>query len=149
MEATAVEIGLSLSEYYNLTPRRFFNIRDRYIDREIRHARQANVISVLFANANRDQEAKPEPFKLDDFAPALRNEVAESGPQAAPFDGPEFLRPCAECGTPKWKGHLPGCQTGQRQFQGLLDKTTRATERMHQQAADAGKPILVPRRGTS
>jgi hypothetical protein len=146
MEAAAVEIGLSLTEFYALTPHRFFNLYDRFVDREIRHARQANILSVLYANSHRDQQARSTPFTLDDFAPALRgSEVARNGPKPKPFDGPAFLRPCDECGTPKWQGHLADCQTGQRQFQGMLDKTTRAVERMHEQAAEAGKGHLVPR----
>lgn len=36
MEAAAVEVGLSLAEYYSLTPRRFQSVFDRYVQTEIR-----------------------------------------------------------------------------------------------------------------
>lgn len=145
MEAAAVEIGLSLAEFYGLTPSRFFNLYDRYVDREIRHARQFNVLTTLYANAHRDEAKRPQEFIIDDFAPALRSQVAESGPRPAPFEGPAFLRPCDECGTPKWQGHLPGCKAGQRQFQGALDKAVHASEKIHEQIAEHGKGHLVAR----
>lgn len=146
MEATAVEVGLTLGEYYSLTPIRFFNIRDRVRDKEIREARRIGQIPQLLANVYFRGDEHPDPFMLDEFAPRLRSQVAESGPRPVPFEGPEFLRPCAECRTPKWQGHLPGCKAGQRQFQTLLDKTARATERLHEEVANAGKAFLVPRR---
>lgn len=143
MEAAAVEIGLSLAEFYDLTPSRFLNLFDRYLDREVRHARQASIMSVLYANAHRDEETRPDPFTIEDFAPALRNHVNQR--PTKPFDGPAFLRPCDECGTPKWQGHLPHCQAGQRQFQGTLDKVTRATERAREKAETFGKGFLAKR----
>lgn len=145
MEAAAVEIGLSLAEFYGLTPSRFFNLYDRYLDREIRHARQIGQVTQAIGNSFLRGEEHPQAYTLEECAPALRSPAAKSGPRPAPFEGPAFLRPCDECGTPKWQGHLPNCKAGQRQFQGALNKAVHASEKIHEQIAEHGKGHLVAR----
>ena len=73
MEAAAVEVGLSLDEYYSLTPRRWQLIFERYVDREIRHERSIGMLAMLYANAHRDYEKHPKAYRIEDFAPALRD----------------------------------------------------------------------------
>lgn len=143
MEAAAVvDIGLTRSEFWELTPRRFQALLDRFADREIRHARQQQILTAIFANVYRDTTERSEPFTVDDFAPKL----AGSGPARPVFDGPAFLRPCNECGVPKWQGHLPYCKTGAKHFAAVLGTVTAATERVHELAESAGKPYLEPKK---
>lgn len=139
MEAAGVvDLGLSRAEFWELTPRRFGAMMDRFIDREIRHERRTGMLAALYANAHRDEKERPDPFAIEDFAPALRN----GEPPEPKFDGPAFLKPCAECGVPKWQGHHPDCATGQRYFTRSLAKVTRATEDAYEVVKRSGKPYL-------
>jgi hypothetical protein len=145
MEAAGVvDLGLSSAEFWELTPRRFGTMMDRFFDREIRHERQTGLLAALYANAHRDEEKRSEPFTIEDFAPALRNDAAKSAEPA--FDGPAFLKPCAECGTPKWRGHLIWCKTGERQFARVLGKAQSKATEAQEKAAQVGKAFLEPRK---
>ena len=142
MEAAGVvDIGLSRAEFWELTPRQFQGFFDRYQDREVRHERRTGLLAALYANAHRDTDERPEPFTVDDFAPALRGATVTKQAEP-PFEGPAFLRPCAECGTPKWRGHLIGCKTGERQFSRALGKANRITEEAQERTESFGKPFL-------
>ena len=138
MEAAAVvELGLRPADFWDLTQRQFQAMLDRHVDREIRHERSFHTLTALFANANFKLD---EPATVDSFAPPLRG-----APHEPPFDGPAFLKPCRECKVPRWQGHLPDCQTGQRQFQATLGKVRRATERAQEMAAAHGRGFLEPK----
>lgn len=69
MEAAAVvDIGLSRSEFWALTPRQFWNLFDRHTSNEIRHSRDFHQLTALFARANLKRDR---PFTVDDFAPPM------------------------------------------------------------------------------
>lgn len=141
MEAAGVvDLGLSRGEFWELTLRQFGAMMDRFVDREIRHERRTGMLAALYANAHRDEKARSEPFTVEDFAPALRGTRTE--PAEPPFDGPAFLKPCPECLTPKWRGHLIGCKTGERQFSRGLAQATQMAEKAQELAARTGKPFL-------
>jgi hypothetical protein len=140
MEAEAVvDIGLSLSEFWQLTPRQFQTMRIRYTDREIRHERRTGLLAALYANAHRDPD-KRGLFTVEDFAPALRQSAAE--PAEPAFDGPPFLKPCPECGIPKWQGHMEWCKTGQKHFGRALNRAKASVQEGKKLTERQGKPIL-------
>jgi hypothetical protein len=63
-----VDIGLSRAEFWCLTPRQFWNLYDRYVAREIRHAREGAQLTALYAEMHRDKDKRKQPFTIDDFA---------------------------------------------------------------------------------
>jgi len=145
MEAEAVvDIGLSRAEFWELTPRQFQTFRDRYADREIQHERRTGLLAALYANAHRDQGTRSEPFTVEDFAPAIRGTRAQ--PVEPPYEGPAILKPCPECGVPKWRGHLPDCKTGARQFSRAVGKARHMSEKAQEKIANFGKPIVEHKR---
>jgi hypothetical protein len=141
MEAAAVvDIGLTRAEFWELTPRRFQAMLDRFMSREIHRDRQQQILTTIFANVYRDPKERAAPYTIDDFAPAM------PGTDAKPkFDGPPFLRPCDECGVPKWQGHSPYCETGRKHFEGILAAVSESTQNVHTLVDSVGKVYLEPK----
>jgi hypothetical protein len=145
MEAEAVvDIGLSRSEFWEMTPRQFQAMRNRYTDREIRHERRTGLLAALYANAHRDPDKRAEPFTIEDFAPALRKSASE--PAEPAFEGPAFLKPCPECGIAKWQGHMEWCKTGQKHFGQALDRAKASVQQGKELTERQGKPIVERRK---
>jgi hypothetical protein len=93
MEAAAVgEVGLTLSEFYSLTFRRWQLIWERYCDREVRHERSANQLTTVYANVHRDKDKRPKPFTIEDFAPALRGAKPSQERAQSPLDQMSALK---------------------------------------------------------
>jgi hypothetical protein len=77
MEANALgEVGLSRAEFWELTPRQWAAIWERYCDKEIRHERRFGMLAMLKANLDSDRRKHPQPYSIEDFAPALRGAKA-------------------------------------------------------------------------
>jgi Protein of unknown function (DUF4035) len=64
-----VDLGLTSEQYWNLTPREFGHLRERWQARETREDRRTALIACLIANANRDPQRRSFPFEIDDFMP--------------------------------------------------------------------------------
>ena len=109
-----VDLGLTPDVYWSLTLRELRAMLDRYLAREERQDRRFAMLAALYANAHRDEQKKSDPFTIEDFTPATNRKPA------AMVQGSSPVAPCPECGVPRWQGHLPYCEFGQRHFQRLI-----------------------------
>lgn len=69
LAAAVVDIGISVQEFWELTPREFDMLFDRCLDVEERMNRRFGQLCAVVANIVRDAKLKPEPYTIDDFAP--------------------------------------------------------------------------------
>lgn len=101
--AAVYDLGLTDSQFWDLTPRHFRALWDRRLDEHDRQNRIVCQLLVLYANTHRDTNRRLQPFTLDDFAP-LR-----LGPRRASIADADH---CPECGLHAYHGHTEECGHG-------------------------------------
>lgn len=70
MEAAAVgDLGLTIAEFWEMTPRHLLAAYRRFEAAEERADRRTAFIVATLANAHRDSRQHPEPFTIEDFMP--------------------------------------------------------------------------------
>jgi Phage tail assembly chaperone protein, TAC len=136
--AGVYDLRLTPAEFWDLTPREFNALWDRHIAAEERHDRRIALICTLYANAHRDEKKRSTAFEITDFMPKY-------GEQEPAFDGPAFLKPCAECGVAKWQGHMEWCKTGQRHFGQAIDRAKATVKEANEMIERHGKPFAEKR----
>jgi hypothetical protein len=67
-----VDLGLTSEQYWNLTPREFGHLRERWQARETREDRRTALIACILANVNRDPKRRAQPFEIEDFMPGAK-----------------------------------------------------------------------------
>jgi hypothetical protein len=82
-------VGLSRAEFWDLTPRHWERIWERYVDKQIREDRRFGQLAAVYANIHRDREEHPQPYTIENFAPALRGQKVEEQ-QPAVAQSPEM-----------------------------------------------------------
>lgn len=61
------DLGLSDEEFGRLTPERYEALLGRWRVKQRREDARAALIASILANAYRDSEARPDPWRIDDF----------------------------------------------------------------------------------
>lgn len=65
------DLGLSDAEFWSMHPARYVALVRRWDWQQRRADARAAQVAATIANVNRDPEARPEPYELDDFTAGL------------------------------------------------------------------------------
>lgn len=72
-----VDLGLSLKEFWRLTPRQLRFLSERYAALRREQWAPFAMLASLYANVHRDEKKRPTPFSALDFMPAEAEPEAE------------------------------------------------------------------------